>query len=356
MNNPTDFLDEDWIRNELSVLQQVPPRSAEAESRGRAKFQAEVASLRQPAQVSNQNLLSQLDQWIAMLFGKNNYRALVGALAVLLVFILIFGSGAVTVYAAQSSLPDQPLYPIKLLSEDVRLDLASNPQAKFQLDQEFINRRFAEIAQLSQNGQTPGADLTDQLQKDLNNSLDNLAQLNNSDATPRLQNLLNNLQQHQQQLAVLQANANPNAAAQYSRVVEMLQTRLDLLQQGIKNPQELHQMLSQPHGKSDQHNSATPTPAVTSTLSSNEILETSETPADDSQANCSEQNNGKGNQGNNKNKDCEPGAQSTVTNGSATETPVSPSQQKTPNNNNQNNGNNGNNGNGNKNGKGHHNK
>ena len=356
MNTQTERLDEDWLRSQLSVLAEMPARSMTAEKSGRAKFQAEITRLRRPAQVSNQNHLSELDQWIAMLFGKNNYRALVGALAVLLVFILIFGSGAVTVYAAQSSLPTQPLYPIKLLSEDVRLDLVSTPQAKFQLDQEFINRRFSEIAQLSQNGQTPGAELTDQLQMDLNNSLDNLAQLNSSDATPRLQNLLNNLQQHQQQLAVLQANANPNAVAQYSRVVEMLQTRVDLLQQGIKNPQELHQMLTQPHGKSDQQNNVTPTPAITPTISSGEIFETSETPADNSQDNCPAQSNGQGNQGGNKNKDCEPGALSTVTNGSANETPISPSQQKTPNNNNQNNGKNGNNDNGNKNGKGPHNK
>ena len=62
--------------------------------------------------------------------------------------------------------------------------------------------------------QVPATELTDQLQSDLNDSLDNLDAVKSTVTTPRLNNLLANLQQHQAQLAVLQANANPTAAAQ----------------------------------------------------------------------------------------------------------------------------------------------
>ena len=51
------------------------------------------------------------------------------ALAIKLVLVLavMFGGAGVTAAAAQSSLPNEALYPVKLLVEEVQLSLAPSP-------------------------------------------------------------------------------------------------------------------------------------------------------------------------------------------------------------------------------------
>ena len=71
---------------------------------------------------------------------------------IILLAAIALGSTGVTAYAAQESLPDETLYPVKTWIEDARLGLATNPQTDFDLLFGFVEERIAEIEALVQQG------------------------------------------------------------------------------------------------------------------------------------------------------------------------------------------------------------
>ncbi|MCL6512149.1 MAG: DUF5667 domain-containing protein [Anaerolineae bacterium] len=64
---------------------------------------------------------------------------------------------AAVIATAQSSLPHQPLYSIKLWSEDVQLLLTANPTHRLDLLITFANRRTAELEALRQRQELPSS-------------------------------------------------------------------------------------------------------------------------------------------------------------------------------------------------------
>ena len=61
--------------------------------------------------------------------------------------LLLTGSG--TVFAASSSMPDQPLYPVKLATEQVKLTLTHSALDKAELYAELADRRVQEMARMA---------------------------------------------------------------------------------------------------------------------------------------------------------------------------------------------------------------
>jgi hypothetical protein len=306
---------EEWMQKRLLVLQDVPGlgRSTDAEQIGRVRFLGEAASL--PVHSSyRQNLWGTFKSAVS---GRPARLAFSAAAAVCLMLALLLVSSGTVVYAAQGSQPNQILYPVKLLSEDVRLRLAVKPQRQFQLNLIFADRRLDEIDKLAQAGQDAGTQVTDRLQNELNAALDSAASLENGGAVKALENMRANLQQHEDQLLKLQSQANPHAAANYTRVVEMLQQKVNLAEQGVKDPQSLHQLLQQQQKQDKKPFEATPTP----TIVVNNAQEATSAPAtaaateaENNTAQCSDQdksNNGNGNGNGNARRCDEPDTQLT---------------------------------------------
>lgn len=77
------------------------------------------------------------------------------ALSFLLVLLLAGGS---TVAASVNSLPDQPLYPVKLATERVQLAFAFSPVSQAKLEAKFADRRVAELSQMAQRGKLTKAE------------------------------------------------------------------------------------------------------------------------------------------------------------------------------------------------------
>ena len=67
---------------------------------------------------------------------------------------LLFGGGA-TVAAAQNDLPNEPLYQIKLVSEDANVWLAHDPTMKIEMLMEQAQTRTEEMAALASAGMRP---------------------------------------------------------------------------------------------------------------------------------------------------------------------------------------------------------
>ena len=87
--------------------------------------------------------------------------------ALLILITLAGGAGAGTVYAAQSSMPADALYPVKTWSENARLGLAASPEKDIDLLLEFANRRIEEMLVLAEEGTVVPEPLITRLQTHL---------------------------------------------------------------------------------------------------------------------------------------------------------------------------------------------
>lgn len=82
--------------------------------------------------------------------------------SLVVVFSLLFGGAGATVYAAQESMPNDALYGVKLLSEDVRLGFAGSTEEKIDLLVEYTDRRSDEIVAFArQNAEKNAGELTE---------------------------------------------------------------------------------------------------------------------------------------------------------------------------------------------------
>lgn len=83
-------------------------------------------------------------------------KRLVPFLAPLMALIVLGGS---TVVAASESLPDQPLYPVKLTVEHAQLWLTPGPGRKVELQLKFVEKRLKEMDSLARKGKLTRLDL-----------------------------------------------------------------------------------------------------------------------------------------------------------------------------------------------------
>jgi hypothetical protein len=93
-------------------------------------------------------------------------------LASFLALAVLFAGTATTVYAAQDSLPDQTLYPLKTFSEDALLALAPSQQERLSLTLDFTDRRLAEIASLQSAGHPIPQKAIDRFRDELDRALE----------------------------------------------------------------------------------------------------------------------------------------------------------------------------------------
>ncbi|MBL7163142.1 MAG: hypothetical protein ISS57_11085 [Anaerolineales bacterium] len=154
-------------------------------------------------------------------------------IAVVLAMGLLLGGGAAaTVYAAQDSLPASPLYPVKLFSEDVRLELSDDPREQLDLLTQFNERRVAEITQLVENGEALPEDLGNRLQVQTYLMLQLAAGMDES-ALLQVQSRLRELVQVMEKL---QTNQPENADPQLVQIHAMLEGQHQIAQTALDDP------------------------------------------------------------------------------------------------------------------------
>jgi len=94
-------------------------------------------------------------------------------LAVLIALSVLGGGGAGAVYASQSSIPGDFLYPVKLLSEDIQLDWTADPARQLEMNLEMAQERLQEMEQVKQADR----EIPEELFRGVYNHLDNSLQL-----------------------------------------------------------------------------------------------------------------------------------------------------------------------------------
>jgi hypothetical protein len=174
----------------LDELRLVPPRDKGMEFRGKANFlkQAEVMRL-----AVSRKQEARHNGWIFTLFPAFPRKELTPMwntlMAIVLAVAAFFGGTATTVSAAQGSLPNQSLYPVKTWSEDSLLLLTGSPLMRLNYELDFTDRRIAEMASLVSAGNPVPERVVTRLQNELENALGLAAGMDDPQMLPELEQI-----------------------------------------------------------------------------------------------------------------------------------------------------------------------
>jgi hypothetical protein len=160
----------------------------------------------------------------------NAVISIVVALAVLL-------SGGVTVAAAQDDLPNQPLYQVKLFSEDARLWLNTDPQTEVGLLMQLVQTRINEMNALAATGVTPPAQVQERLDQHIQQALQIAAGMEDAKMQGALLKMQTTLREQLQVVNAMQVQNSGETTQVMLQVRTMLENRLRLVESGMADPQ-----------------------------------------------------------------------------------------------------------------------
>jgi hypothetical protein len=236
---------EAYAKKLLAPLKQVAPLDPDTVRAEKARFLLQAENLRQnnisslagtqtPQSVRKPGVLRGL-------FSLPMYKALAIAL---LVLVLVAGS-SFTVYAAQSSLPGQTLYPVKAASEDVALSLAFSPDARLNLTLRYTNRRMQEIQTLAAEGRPLPDQASDRYQQELDSALQLATQLNNQQMQAALIAIKTQAEDQGMAVGEIIASQPHQASPAMVHLQARLQEQVQLSTIGEANPQEFKLQVQQ---------------------------------------------------------------------------------------------------------------
>jgi len=236
------------VLRKLSLLQGSFQRDPEKIRSGRAAFLQEAQSLASTVTAQSKQ---RHKGWMSLLqsmfltYRKERSPMLNLFATILAIAALVLGGGGITVAAAQSSQPDQALYNLKLWSEDVRIDLASNPEVQSKLALEFADRRLAEIQTILQSGGAPSEGVQIRYQAQVEQAIQFALNLPDGQATQMLAMVHSRLQTQQNLVLQFQIGGNPEGAAVLARTRQMIQERIQWAEAGISDPAAMRNLFRQ---------------------------------------------------------------------------------------------------------------
>lgn len=122
------------------------------------------------------------------------------------------------------------------MSEDIRVNLASDPFTQYQLSLEFANRRAEEIQGMLQAGSIPSDAVLVRYQNQLERAIRFASNLPDAQAIQALEQIQTRLQSQDQALQQVQANGSPKAVSAILRNRQMIQEHLRWVQTGLNDP------------------------------------------------------------------------------------------------------------------------
>ncbi len=154
--------------------------------------------------------------------------------SILVIAGLLFGGGA-TVNAAQNDLPNEPLYGLKLWSEDLGLQFQNDPEQKVERLMDLTQARIQEMTRLTGNNQEVPDQLRQRLQDHIQQALQICATLNDPVMDRTLLQIRDRLHQQDRDLEQLQLHAAQNEQPILLQTRTMLRQRLQLVDEGLLN-------------------------------------------------------------------------------------------------------------------------
>ena len=214
------------LQKELNHLQDVPERGLQIEHAGRENYLTQVRSLK-PRPVQTQKPVQQ---------GRRRSWALRTA-SVIAVLALALGSMGGTVYAAQASGPDDLLYGVKTLTEDIQIGLENDPADRLNLITLFANRRLEEIETQSEAGEPISEKALARLEKHTHQMLQQAALMGEGNLENALRQVQQSLKLQNEVMTKLQKQTPGGGEPGLVKAQEEVQSRLRLVENGINEPQ-----------------------------------------------------------------------------------------------------------------------
>jgi len=260
MNSQPEERDVD-ITTLVSKLRAAPERSQHAAVVGRSKFLTEAQTYPLPLSPSPNG---RHKDWKTVFSRKMQPRIAIIPILIV-IFLLIFMGTGVTVFAAQSSMPDQPLYGLKLASEDVRTSLPASNSARLDLALDFADLRLQELLQLAAEGKPIPETVLLRMANHLDLALLTAAGLDDQQLALQLLTIQSRMQLALEKLAQLEGNSRYSSAVE--RVRTALLSRLQLVTIGLNDPAVFRQYMQTDQGHSGlkQFPTASPIPTMTTT-------------------------------------------------------------------------------------------
>jgi hypothetical protein len=222
----------------LEELKAVPARDPALAERARVSFLKEAAFLRPSASrgaARNQGRL--INRLFPAFSLRSPWPAFNAILAVFLALVIFLGGGAVTVAAAQESLPDQTLYTVKTWSEDALVTLAPSPKLKLQYNLDFSDRRISEITNLLSSGKPIPEKVESRLQAELKVMLELAASLEDTDMRLQLEQMHRRAEAQLQRLDALVTGASIQTSPVLAQVQEQVSDQIRWCALGLADPQ-----------------------------------------------------------------------------------------------------------------------
>lgn len=223
MKNLTEI--EPVVRGRLEELKPVPARNPQVAARARARFLAQVVAARESRQRNVWGFIFRKQQ-----FAMNMFVALA-------VIVGLFVGGGTTVRAAQDDLPNEPLYSLKTLSEDISLQFEKDPEAKVERLLELGQTRVEEMAQLVEAGQTPPEKVRLRLERHMQEALQICSNMDDATLDRTLTQVRDQLQKQERDMQQLESRASQGAQPILTHTRTMLQTQLHVVKDGLLNHQ-----------------------------------------------------------------------------------------------------------------------
>jgi hypothetical protein len=233
------------LRYLLDELQDAPPRDTEAAARGKANFLKQASVMRSSVSRKQENRHNGWINTIFPVFPRKEHRVMNAMIAVIVAVVMFFGGTGTTVYAAQSSLPDQPLYPLKTWSEDTLLSLAGSPQVRLNYDLDFTDRRITEISGLLSAGRPIPEFTMDRLQNELQHALELAAGMDDPHMVQGLEQIRLRAKVQLQRMNALISGSLESAQPVLLQAQLRLQDQDQLCALGLMDPQEFRLQVQQ---------------------------------------------------------------------------------------------------------------
>lgn len=215
----------------LEDLRRAAPRDPAAAAHGRQAFLEQAQSLRQTV---SRKTRERRNGWNFL--PRKERSPMTALVSLALALALAFGGAGATAYAAQDSLPSQPLYEVKLLSEQVRLALTIDLQRDLDLLAGFAAERIREMTALAAAGEVIPDRVQSRLQEQVELALHYAAQLGDSEMAGALARIRTMAENQVQAIAQARRNAPPQAD-EALRLAEQLMTRArNSAQDGLADP------------------------------------------------------------------------------------------------------------------------
>lgn len=201
--------------------------------RSRMSYFEEINRLAVSKPVENRlTFQDQIKTWFGQ--GKEKRKMSPALVSILVALTLFFGGGGIGIAAAQDSLPDTWLYPLKLTGEDIQMALTSDVQEKMNLELDFSQNRLNEIIQMIKNDQIPGDKVFTRLDNHLMTAL-NLAAFTSTQNSGELTMLQNRVQEQIRLMEQQRMESNTAADAALLRTRSILENQYRQINERIKS-------------------------------------------------------------------------------------------------------------------------